>query len=193
MPWHLNAPTVPLLFAVAAMWSSTRLMGISISFHRSTALMVNVPLLPTRWHKLCVSSTCHRITSLIAFISLLQWEIEHLRDHEYHILATGPPPDLQGQPAVDRQELLYVIRNVQPEVWVICGEHNPTAPNESLYMYFIIPLRIPLFLVLIMAYLTALKRSCPLTLRSRLQPCLQVGCLQAPLKALRYSYQLVWN
>ena len=37
-----------------------------------------------------------------------------------------------------------MISGVQPEVWVICGERNPTAPNESLYMYFI-PLRISFF------------------------------------------------
>jgi hypothetical protein len=37
-----------------------------------------------------------------------------------------------------------VISGVRPEVWVICGERNPTAPDESLYMY-LIPLRIPFF------------------------------------------------
>ena len=41
--------------------------------------------------------------------------------------------------AVDRNNLLYVAIDAKPEIWVICGEHDPTS-REEIYMYFILTL-----------------------------------------------------
>ena len=41
--------------------------------------------------------------------------------------------------AVDRNNLLYLSSNAKPEIWVICGEHDPTS-REEIYMYFILTL-----------------------------------------------------
>ena len=54
------------------------------------------------------------------------------------------------------QNFLFVVPGEQPVVWVICGELE--AGFRKIYMYFILPLRIPFLLVLIMAHFKALKR-----------------------------------
>ena len=59
------------------------------------------------------------------------------------------------------QNLLYVIPGAQPEVWVICGEFDDSENlpvRRKIYMYFILPLRMPFLRVLIMAHFKALKR-----------------------------------
>ena len=59
-----------------------------------------------------------------------------MKNHDYHIIAryTG----LETESAVERNNRLYVSFVVQPEIWVICGEYDPTS-REDVYMYFILP------------------------------------------------------
>jgi hypothetical protein len=87
---------------------------------------------------------------------------------------------------VEKGNDLYVEDTVRPEVWIICGEHDSTV-NKNVYVYDILLLPIPFFLVLIMAHLKALRRS-PSS-ASLLLLLGSIGILKPPVQALRYLLQ----
>ena len=41
------------------------------------------------------------------------------------------------------QNRLFAIPGAQPVVWVICGEFEEGSDRKKIYMYFILPSRIP--------------------------------------------------
>ena len=92
--------------------------------------------------------------------------------------------------ATERVDLLFVEDSAVPEVWVICGDRDDSAPSKKVYVY--VNLLLPI-LVLIMAHLKALRRNRKArALRRRLLTWGgNFGSLKAAIQALRYLYKMV--